>query len=165
MRSHIFPCPARDLHEALSSLFFGAHLLSFIKKPSGVRPIAVRETLRRAAAKCLVGRYQHAAVKTLIPLQLGLRVHGARETIIHKDNEWMGSSVPAVRVLALLDTSNAFCILDRTAQLRAVADMSPHVPPDAGFCYGTATPTTCLAPVDALVVCGNPILMDICGPK
>ena len=49
-------------------LFSGAKRIPLAKKPSGVRPIAVEETLCCLAAKCLVGRYQASAVETLKPL-------------------------------------------------------------------------------------------------
>ena len=76
----------RHLHEALAAfcsefvrnklpsdqrdLFCGARLIPLARKPSGVRPLAVGGTLRRLAAKCLVGRYPALAVETLTPLQL-----------------------------------------------------------------------------------------------
>jgi hypothetical protein len=121
-------------------LFCGARLIPLAKKPSGVRPIAVGETLRRLSAKCLVGRYQPAAVETLFPIQLGVGVRGATEAIIHKAKEWLHSRIPADHAMMLLDFSNAFNSLDRSAMLRAIADRCPHFLPYAAYCYGAPTP-------------------------
>ena len=145
-----------DLHVALAALcsefargklpadqrdlFCGARLIALSKKPAGVRPIAIGETLRRLAAKCLVARYQAAAVEYLAPLQLGVGIPGATECIIHRVKEWMHSGVPADHALVLLDFSNAFNTLDRSAMLRAIALRCPHFLPYARFCYEQPTP-------------------------
>ena len=50
-------------------LFCRARRIPISKKPLGIRPIAVGETLRRLAAKCLVEKYQAAAVEYLGPLK------------------------------------------------------------------------------------------------
>ena len=80
-----------------------------------MRPIAVGETLRRIAAKCLVARFQPDAVGELTPLQLGVGVPGAAEAIVHHFSDWR-RRVPADSDEALLriDFSNAFNTLDRT---------------------------------------------------
>ena len=146
----------RSLHEALAAfctqfvrgelppeqrdLFCGARLIPIAKKPSGVRPIAVGETLRRLAAKCLVEKYQSTVLEYLTPLQLGVGVRGATEAIIHRVKEWLHSGVPADHALLLVDFSNAFNTLDRSAMLRAISERCPHFLPYAVFCYGSPTP-------------------------
>ena len=60
------------------------NLFGLPKKPTGVRPIAVGETLRRTAAKCLVARYQADSAAKLVPLQVGVGTPGATEAVILK---------------------------------------------------------------------------------
>ena len=114
-----------ELSAEQRDLFCGARLIPVSKKPSGIRPVAVGETLRLLAAKCLVEKYQ-AAVEYLEPLQLGVGVRGATEAIIHHVKEWMHSGVPADHALLLLDFSNA-----RSAMLRAISERCPHFLPYA----------------------------------
>ena len=79
------------------------------------------ETLRRLAAICLLEKYQGAAVEHLTPLQLGVGIRGATESIIYKVKEWMHPGAPADHALLLLDFINAFNNIDRTAMLQAVS--------------------------------------------
>jgi hypothetical protein len=151
-----------ELPELQRDLFCGARLIPIAKKPSGIRPIAVGETLRRLAAKCLVEKHQAAVIEYLEPLQLGVGVRGATEAIIHRVKEWLHSGVPADHALLLLDFSNAFNTLDRTAMLRAISERCPHFLPYARFCYGAPTPL--LGPGCSLnSQCGTQ-QGDACGP-
>ena len=51
----------------------------------------------------------------------------------------MHSGVPANHALLLVDFSNAFDTLDRSALLRAISERCPHTLPYAVFCYGAPT--------------------------
>ena len=62
----------------------------------------------------------------MAPLQLGVGVQGATECISKKAKEWMHSRVPADHALMLLDFSNAFNSLDRSAMLQAISDLRPQ---------------------------------------
>jgi hypothetical protein len=66
------------LPDDVRDLFCAARLIALPKKPTGVRPIAVGETFRRLAAKCLVDKYQVDAVASLAPLQVGVGIPGTQ---------------------------------------------------------------------------------------
>ena len=79
----------------------------------------------------------------LTPLQLGVGIRGATESIIHKLKEWMHLGVPADHALLLLDFTKAFNNIDRTAMLQAVALRCPQFLPYARLCYEKSTPLLC----------------------
>ena len=112
---------------------------------SGVRPIAVGETLRR-----VVGKYAcslpavRLAVDAMLPHQCGVMFPGACETVS------MGLSAitstfasnPHLAVLQV-DCANAFNSIDRASMLRAVTDSIPTLSRWAWFSYGEHTPLFC----------------------
>ena len=61
----------------------GTTLLACKKKNGHLRPIAVREVLRRLVSKCLALAARPAVLSVLAPLQLGVNVKGDCEAIIH----------------------------------------------------------------------------------
>ncbi len=99
--------------------FCGARLIGLEKQPSGVRPIAVGEVLRRLAGKCLVQRCQDDVIEHLVPLQLGVGVTKAAEIISH------GVRARADESLILVDFENAYNTLDRQKMLEAIAKDAP----------------------------------------
>ena len=105
-----------DLHNALAlfcaefdrgkppgdqrDLFCGARPIALAEGPAGVRPIAVGETLRRLAAKCLVEKYQAAVDERLTPLQLWMGIRGATEAMIHKVKDGCTAEFRRLRFVA-----------------------------------------------------------------
>ena len=83
----------------------GATLLACQKKNGGLRPIAVGEVLRRLISKCLATASRHTANCTLSPLQLGVRVKGGCEAIIHSVTQLLASTPPNRSWTLLLDLS------------------------------------------------------------
>ena len=74
----------------------------------------------------------------------------------------MHSGMPADHALLLLDFSNAFNTLDRTATLCAISERCPQFLPYARICYGAPTPL--LGPGCSLSSqCGTQ-QGDACGP-
>jgi len=146
LRASHLVCPDSSIHNRLvgalakfASLFASgrlpphcrvlcqARLIALPKKPSGVRPIAVGETLRRIAAKCLVARFQPEAVENLTPLQLGVGVPGAAEVVVHHYSHWR-REVPADsdNAMLLIDFANAFNTLDRGSMIDAIKSRAPQ---------------------------------------
>ena len=123
----------------LRDVFCAARLIALPKKPSGVRPIAVGETFRRIAAKCLVQKYQSQAMEGLTPLQVGVGLPGAVDAVVFKVREWMRTA-PTDHALLTLDFSNAYNTIDRSAMLAAIALKCPSFLHYAKFCYGAPTP-------------------------
>ena len=70
------------------SLFTAARLIALPKKSGGLRPIAVGDTLRRLAAKCLLGVVIPSASTFLLPLQVGVQVPNAAERVARHVSLW-----------------------------------------------------------------------------
>ena len=119
--------------------FCGARIIGIPKIPSGVRPIAIGETLRRLVAKCLVAESQGAVAELLLPLQMGVGVPSAGEILAHGVRAWAQSAGPD-EVAVLVDFANAYNTLDRQRMLDAFAERAPHFLKYAWFCYGAPCP-------------------------
>ena len=182
LRASHLVCPDSSIHNRLvgalakfASLFASgrlpphcrvlcqARLIALPKKPSGVRPIAVGETLRRIAAKCLVARFQPEAVENLTPLQLGVGVPGAAEAVVHHYSHWR-REVPADsdNAMLLIDFANAFNTLDRGSMIDAIKSRAPQFYNYAAFCYGC--PTALLGDGFSLWSGRGTQQGDACGP-
>ena len=98
--------------------FCGARLIGLEKQPAGVRPIAVGETLRRVAGKCLVQRCQGEVLERLLPHQLGVGVPSACEVISHAVRPWAESAAP--------DESHHRRLLERVQLLGPAEDAGCH---------------------------------------
>ena len=119
--------------------FCGARLIGLAKEPTGVRPIAIGEALRRLAAKCLIARCQDEVVGRLLPLQMGVGVENAAEIISHAVQAW-AESARFDESLILVDFANAYNSLDRQKMLEAISAEAPAFTAYANFCYGAPTP-------------------------
>ncbi len=118
--------------------FRGARLIR-LQKQLGVRPIAIGETLRRLAGKCLVNRCQDEVVEKLLPHKMGAGIANACEIISHAVRAWAETAAED-ESLILVDFSNAHNSLDRQKMLEAVAEDAPAFLPYANYCYGSETP-------------------------
>lgn len=119
--------------------FCGARLIGIPKKPRGIRPIAIGETLRRLAAKALVLQFQESACNQLLPIQLGVSIPQATEIIAHAVQAWYQHPKPD-EALLLIDFENAYNSLDRQAMVNAVCADAPEFARYAAFCYGSPVP-------------------------
>ena len=143
-----------------------ARIIALPKKPTGVRPIAIGETLRRIVAKCLVARFQPEAVEKLTPVQLGVGVSGAAEVIVHHFTYWRRGITPDntdnSEAVLLVDFSNAFNTLDRGVMLSAIKKVCPQFFNYAVFCYGA--PTALVGDGFSLWSARGTQQGDACGP-
>ena len=125
------------LPEQARGWFCGARMIGIPKKPSGVRPIAVGETLRRLSAKCLVEQAQSLAAEVLFPQQMGVDVPQAAEILAHGIR---AQSARPDEVVLFVDFSNAYNTLDRQCMLNAIATFAPQFLRYAWYCYGSPSP-------------------------
>ena len=120
----------------LSPHLAGATLHALPKDGGDVRPIAVGETLRRLAAKCLCSALKEPARAALWPLQVGVASRLGTETAIHTARQWaLRSSGHVDKVFLKVDFQNAFNTIDRAAFLRLVRLRLPGLAPYAEWCY------------------------------
>ena len=69
-------------------LLTAARLVALPKKDGGVRPIAMGDTLRRLAAKCVHSSVLESVSRYLLPLQVGVQVPNAAEIVARKVKLW-----------------------------------------------------------------------------
>ena len=101
-------------------------LTGAIGKPAGgVRPIAMGETLRRLAAKCLHSAVLDKVSEYLLPLQVGVQVPNAAELVARRVKLWAKEAAPG-EVLLQVDLRNSFNSLDRNAMLAEVQARARH---------------------------------------
>lgn len=125
-----------DAPSELASHLAGATLHASPKGDDDVRPIAVGETLRRLASKCLGATVRQDAATLLCPLQVGVAIPLGAEAVVHTVRQWFGRrSGHVTDVLLKVDFSNAFNTVDRAALLREVRLRLPALAPWAEWCY------------------------------
>lgn len=95
------------LHD-VTPFIAGDNLTALIKKNCDIRPIAVGDTLRRLAARCLCSLLQEQAVNYFLPNQHGVAVPGGAEAIIHGLRLIWENNVDHNTALLKIDFSNAF---------------------------------------------------------
>ena len=111
------------------------------KQDGGLRPIAVGETWRRLVGKILSKTTAEKIHNYLEPLQVGVGTKGGAEATIHVVRQWMGRNrEDCDRVLAMMDLSNVFNCLDRSAFRQAIRRVAPELAPWVDFCYGDLSP-------------------------
>ena len=115
----------------------GATLLACQKKNGGVRPIAVREVLRRLTSKSLSTVTRHTAFSSLAPLQLGVCVRGGCEVIIHSASQLMLSTPPVQRWFLLLDFQNTFNSINRESMFEEIRRRIPSLSAWMEACYSS----------------------------
>lgn len=125
-----------DAPADLAQHLAGATLHALPKGQDDVRPIAVGETLRRLASKCLCQAMRDSAQDLLAPLQVGVAVPLGGEAAVHTARQWMyRRGGHATDVFLKVDFHNAFNTVDRAALLRQVRLHLPGLAPWAEWCY------------------------------
>ncbi|CAI8046120.1 hypothetical protein GBAR_LOCUS25494, partial [Geodia barretti] len=121
-------CAGKLPHAVIPHLC-GASLLPCLKKGGGLRPIAVGEVLRRLTSKCAARAVLPDALQILSPLQVGVGLPAGCEAILHSVmNIHESPSIPADhRFTLLVDFSNAFNSVDRTALFHEVRTRIPTI--------------------------------------
>ena len=94
-------------HPAVRPILFGRNLTAQAKKSGGFRPIAVRYTWRRIAAKCANAFAMNTLGDYFAPTQLGVGVSSGCEAAVHATRRVI-ETMPADYVVAKLDFLNAF---------------------------------------------------------
>ena len=130
-----------DAPPILAPYLCGANLFAANKKTGGHRPIAVGETLRRWAAKCLSRKAIEDTRAYLAPHQLGVGVKGGCEALIHAANSFFNdASIPVDHKWVLqVDMENAFNSIDRAQMLKETREKCPKLSAWAEFCYGNSS--------------------------
>ena len=106
--------------------FCGARLHGAQKKDGGVRPIAVREILRRLTLKCAVAAVADKAAGLLSPLQLDVGVRNGCEALVHTVRRLLDQE-PEDLYLLQVDFVNAFNLADRSAAYEEAKNMLPEL--------------------------------------
>ena len=108
--------------------YFGANLTVLQKKDGGVRPVAVRCTLRHLVAKVVGCMVMDAVGEILTPRQLCVGVSGGAEAAVHAMRLYLEDLAPDKAMLKL-DFRNAFNTIHRDKVLAAVLKHSPGLYP------------------------------------
>jgi len=116
----------------IAPYFFGGRILALSKSSGGIRPIAVRLTLRRLACKCASSFGSKRLVLSFHPRQLGVGVAGGCEEAIHSARRFM-ENIPSDYVVVKIDFSNAFNSLHKCEMLASIRDSLPGAV--SCFCY------------------------------
>ena len=107
-------------------VFFGAILIPLGKKDTGVRPIAVGNTLRRLAAKCVSTKVAHSLGRSMAPHQLGCGTPLSCEAAAHDAHIYI-QNLPPGHVMLKLNFQNAFNTLRRDKMLNTVRESAPSL--------------------------------------
>ena len=111
-----------DLTNTDLSAFTAARLIPLDKNP-GVRPIAVGEVFRRIICKSVMRVIERDILLATAPLQLCVGVPSACEAAVHAMSTLF--SRPSIQGILLVDATNAFNVLNRTAALHNVSRCCP----------------------------------------
>mgnify|MGYP000461974442 FL=1 len=96
--------------------------------------------LRRVVAKALWAGIKEDIKERLEPLQVGVGTSMGAESIVHSVREWLErNGEDEGKVLGMLDLTNAFNELERSAFRKAVREMMPSLAPWVDSCYGSTT--------------------------
>ena len=106
--------------------------------PRDVRPIAVGETLRRLAGKCVCAILRDKFADFFHPLQYGVACRAGAEKVIYQVREcmeehWMDEDFVCFKV----DMKNAFNLVSRQTVLEECATFYPELLPWVSYCYGS----------------------------
>jgi hypothetical protein len=142
-------------------LLTAARLVALPKRDNGLRPIAMGDTLRRLAAKCLHSRVLESVSTYVTPLQVGVQVPNAAELVARKVTHWARAPPPGTATLQI-DVKNAFNSLSRGALLSAVKSRLPALYPYALKCYDH--PTALFGEGFCLESSRGVQQGDVCGP-
>ena len=138
-----------DLSETDLSAFTAARLIPLDKKP-GVRPIAVGEVVRRIVCKAIMKIIERDVLLVTAPRQVCVGVPSACEAAVHAMDGLFRQ--PDVEGILLVDASNAFNSLNRTAALHNIPRLCPAL--------GRVFTNTYSKPVRLFVSGGGEILSE-----
>jgi hypothetical protein len=115
---------SNELPDYIRPVLLGANITALNKKNGGIRPIAVGETIRRVACKCVMRQVEPELSSLLVPLQLGCGARAGLDAAIHSTRDKLYSDVES-GIFLKLDFRNAF----NTIRRDHIADcLQTHVP-------------------------------------
>ena len=119
----------------------GGNLFAAVKKDGGHRPIAVGETIRRWTAKCMAKKAIADTAEYLSPLQLGVRVKGGAEAIIHATSAIYNDDNISTedKWVLQIDFENAFNSISRARMLEEIRKRCPKAAKWAESCYQSSS--------------------------
>ena len=124
----------------LSPFLFAATLHAANKKQGGVRPIAIGDVFVRLTSKCLAVLIADDAVSIFSPYQLGIKVRGGCEAVIHATSATISSQSPIEdRFVLQVDLENAYNNIDRTHFLAETRKRFPALSSWAEASYGRSS--------------------------
>ena len=126
-----------DLTDTDLSAFTAARLIPLDKNP-GVRPIAVGEVFRRIICKSVMKVIEQDVLAATAPWQICVGVPSACEAAVHAMDRLF--SRQSVQGILLIDASNAFNALNRSA---AIHNIPRRCPPMAQIFKNTYTHPSC----------------------
>ena len=118
----------------------GARLIALKKEPTGYRPIAVGESLRRWAWKIVLAKIRPKIPNLLKPGgQLGVAVPSGVEAVYAIVRDYAKRNRGANKAILTIDFENAFNCVSRAVFLRELASTLPELLPLASWCYERPT--------------------------
>jgi hypothetical protein len=124
----------------LAPAIAGAALHAIAKGEGDVRPIAVGETLRRLASRCLCASTKEDATQYLRPLQAGVACPLGTEAAFRAVDQYARRHAnSSTKVVLKIDFANAFNTVDRETFLRACNLHAPSAARWSWWCYSQPT--------------------------
>ena len=111
-----------------------ATLISLAKKCGGIRPIAIRDTLRRLTTKCISRRMLEKFKEYFWPFQLGAGVKHGSEAAAHVARDFI-ECVERDQAVVKNDFANAFNSVRRDVVLKAINEHAPEIFSFVKLCY------------------------------
>ena len=106
-----------------------ASLVGIPKATVGIRPITVGLTLRRLTRKVALQLVQEEMASHLQPFLLWVGIPRGAEAIIHTVKHYVSHHASSEdRMVAQVDLSNAFNLVNRGAIMTAVQEVCPSIP-------------------------------------
>ena len=129
---------ANQVPPFIKPFLLGANITVFNKKDGGIRPIAVGETLRRIACKCVMRRVEPILASILPPHQLGCGVRAGVDAAVHSTRDSLVSASNSQTFLKL-DIRNAFNTIRRDHVAECLKKHAPSLVNIFTACYAEAS--------------------------
>ena len=121
----------------IQPFLFAATLHAAKKKNNGIRPIAVGDVFARLTSKCLAAILAEDAISVFGPHQLGIKIRGGCESVIHAASTTLRSGTPIKdRYVLQVDLENAYNNIDRAHFLAETRQRLPILSSWAELAYG-----------------------------
>ena len=123
-----------QIPECIRPVLLGANITALNKKNGGIRPIAVGETLRRIACKCVMRQVEPTLVSILTPHQLGCGVRAGVDAAVHSTRDTFSSASDS-QIFLKLDIRNAFNTMRRDHIAECLRKYAPSLLITFVSCY------------------------------